>query len=109
MEDDDWGNSDFPAVVTEIVRQQLYELHVHKSTRPDGIDPRVLKELANVSWTTLKWKPANSILIYKKGKRENPGNYRPINLTSVRKISALRAAKTDLLVRWLMPHALTFG
>lgn len=61
------GGSDFPVVVTEIVRQQLYKLHVHKSTRPDGIDPRELKELVNVSWTTLKWKLANSILIYKKG------------------------------------------
>lgn len=29
------------------------------------------------------WKLANSIQIYKKGLREDPGTYRPVSLTSV--------------------------
>ena len=82
---------------TEIVRDQLYQLNVHKSMGPDGIHPRVLKELAYVmarlfliiyqrSWESgevpADWKLASVIPIYKKGMREDPGNYRPVGLTS---------------------------
>ncbi|GAB0207248.1 mitochondrial enolase superfamily member 1 [Grus japonensis] len=92
------GNIDSPFVDTEIVRDQLYQLNVHKSMVPDGIHPRVLKELVDVmegslsiiyqrSWESgevpADWKLANVIPIYKKGMREDPGNYRPVSLTSV--------------------------
>ncbi|KAK4807228.1 hypothetical protein QYF61_024348 [Mycteria americana] len=65
---------------------------------PDGMDSRVLKELADVmagplsiiylrSWESgevpADWKLASVIPIYKKGVREDPGNYRPVSLTSV--------------------------
>ncbi|KFV96106.1 hypothetical protein N327_11049, partial [Fulmarus glacialis] len=87
-----------PFVDTEIVRDQLYQLNVHKSMGPDGIHPRVLKELVDVMAGPLSiiyqrfwesgevpadWKLANVIPIYKKGVREDPGNYRPVRLTSV--------------------------
>ncbi|KAK4807474.1 hypothetical protein QYF61_008242 [Mycteria americana] len=79
-------------------QDQLYQLNVHKSTGPDGIHPRVLKELADITVGPLSivyqrsqesgevptdWKLANIIPIYKKGMREDPGNYRPVSLTSV--------------------------
>ncbi|KAK4823643.1 hypothetical protein QYF61_004564 [Mycteria americana] len=48
--------------------------NTHKSMGPDGIHPRVLRELA---------KFANVTPIYKKGWKEDPGNYRPVSLTSV--------------------------
>lgn len=85
-------------VDTALVRDQLYQLNVHKSRRPDGIHPRVLKELADVkagalsiicqrSWESgevpADWKLANVTLISKKGVREDPGNSRPGSLTSV--------------------------
>jgi len=65
---------------------------------PDGTHPRVLKGLEDVmvgplliiyqrSWqsgeVSADWKLVNIILIYKKGVREDPGNYGPVSLTSV--------------------------
>ena len=65
---------------------------------PDGLHPRVLRELADViskplsiifqqSWLTgdvlVDWKLANVTPIFKKGRRDDPGSYRPISLTSV--------------------------
>ncbi|GAB0204157.1 mitochondrial enolase superfamily member 1 [Grus japonensis] len=63
-----------------------------------GIHPRVLRELAELltkplsiiyqqSWLTGKvpvdWRLANVTPIYKKGWKEDSGNYRPVSLTSV--------------------------
>ncbi|PKU28826.1 rna-directed dna polymerase from mobile element jockey-like [Limosa lapponica baueri] len=96
-EDYNCGNICFPFVDIEIVRDHLYHLNVFKSMGPDGIHPRVLKELADVTAGTLSiiyqrswksgevpadWKLANVIPVYKKGMREDPGNYRPVSLTS---------------------------
>ena len=86
-EDHECGNSDFVFLDTEIVRNQLYQLNVHKSMGSDGIHPRVLKELVDVtagplsiicqrSWGSgdilTDWKLANIIQMYKKGVREDP-------------------------------------
>ncbi|GAB0188723.1 mitochondrial enolase superfamily member 1 [Grus japonensis] len=81
-----------------MVSNLLHHLDTHKSMGPDGIHPRVLRELAEVltkplstiyqqSWLTgeipVDWRLANMTPIYKKGQKEDPGNYRPVNLTVV--------------------------
>ncbi|CAM5102818.1 unnamed protein product [Natator depressus] len=65
---------------------------------PDALHPRVLKELADViaaplaitfenSWRSGEvpddWEKATVVPIFKKGKKEDPGNYRSVSLTSV--------------------------
>ncbi|CAM4582215.1 unnamed protein product [Caretta caretta] len=93
-----WGIDGQPSVEKEVVRDYLEKLDVHKSMGPDELHPRVLKELAAViaeplaiifenSWQTGEvpddWKKANVVPIFKKGKKEDHGNYRPVSLTSV--------------------------
>ncbi|KAK4810960.1 hypothetical protein QYF61_014432 [Mycteria americana] len=46
LEDRDWGDDKLPAD-PELVQDLLLQLDAHKSMGPDGIHPRVLKELAN--------------------------------------------------------------
>ncbi|KAK4809932.1 hypothetical protein QYF61_001659 [Mycteria americana] len=87
-----------PIIQGEMVSDLLHHLDTHKSMGPDEIHPRVLKELADVltkplsiiyqqSWLTgevpADWRLANVTPIFKKGWKEEPGNYRPVSLTSV--------------------------
>ncbi|RMC20427.1 hypothetical protein DUI87_01281 [Hirundo rustica rustica] len=88
-----------PLIIEEVaVRELLKCLDIHKSMGPDGIHPRVMRELSDElakplsiiyhqSWLTGEvpddWKLANVTPIHKKGAKEDPGNYRPVSLTSV--------------------------
>ncbi|KFQ21312.1 hypothetical protein N332_13222, partial [Mesitornis unicolor] len=97
-EDRDGKHSEAPIIHEEVVRDLLHHLDTHKSMGPDGIHPRILRELAKVlakplsityqqSWLTgevpVDWRLANVTPIYKKGQKEDPGNCRPVSLTSV--------------------------
>ncbi|KAK4810556.1 hypothetical protein QYF61_004519 [Mycteria americana] len=97
-EERDRDQNGAPIIQGEMVSDLLHHLDTHKSMGPDEIHPRVLKELADVltkplsiiyqqSWLTgevpADWRLANVTPIYKKGQKEDPGNYRPVSLTSV--------------------------
>ncbi|KAK4822594.1 hypothetical protein QYF61_017326 [Mycteria americana] len=95
-EDRDGDQNGAPIIQGEMVSDLLHHFDTHKSMGPDEIHPRVLKELADVltkplsiiyqqSWLTgevpADWRLANVTPIFKKGRKEDSGNYRAVRLT----------------------------
>ena len=85
-------------IIEEKVNERLESLNPHKSPGPDGLHPRVLKELSNEISKPLaiiiqksldehtlpqSWKDAHVSPIFKKGSKSSMTNYRPISLISV--------------------------
>ncbi|CAM5086159.1 unnamed protein product [Eretmochelys imbricata] len=93
------GNEDMEVDITiSEVEVKLEHLNGTKSGGPDNLHPRILKELAheiasplarifnesvNSGVVPYDWRIANIVPIFKKGKKSDPGNYRPVSLTSV--------------------------
>ena len=83
------------------VMKLMENLSTYKAGGPDGISPRVLRELAEELAPALTiifqsvvsslstgivptdWRDAYVTSIFKKGKQYNPANYRPISLTCI--------------------------
>jgi hypothetical protein len=86
------------AVTEQMVKKKLRELKPAAAPGPDGMGSLLLKELADQvtkplaiiynKWLTSgdvpeDWRRANVTLIYKKGMKSDPANYRPVSLTSI--------------------------
>ena len=84
--------------ITEGVRKLLTGLNPHKAAGPDSITPRVLKELSDEialivqliykrSYDTgevpSSWRTVHVCPVFKKGKKFDPINYRPVSLTCI--------------------------
>ena len=87
-----------PTIQVGRVRDLLLHLDYQKCMRPNKIHPRVLRELAEVTskphssiyqhfWSIKEvpedWRLTSVIPIYKKGGKEDLGNYRTVSLTLV--------------------------
>ena len=85
-------------ITEDKVRKKIRKLNPNKSQGPDGFHPRAIKEaeieiaphLCNIYRASMEqrkavtdWKIQNIAPIHKKGSKNEPGNYRPISLTSV--------------------------
>jgi hypothetical protein len=77
------------------IEKRMSNINIAKSAGCDGIHPRVLKELSSVLAYPLKlifehsfrnkelpidWLSADITVIFKKGKKTEAGNYRPVSL-----------------------------
>ncbi|KFQ02849.1 hypothetical protein N329_01910, partial [Haliaeetus albicilla] len=92
----DWESKVPPTVRDDQVCDHLRNLNIHKSMGPDDI--RVLRELADVVAQPLSmifeksrqsgevpddWKKESTAPIFKRGGKEDCGNYQSVSLTSV--------------------------
>ncbi|CAM4308052.1 unnamed protein product [Lepidochelys kempii] len=93
------GNEDMEVDISlSEVEAKIKQLNGTKSGGPDNLHPRILKELAheiasplarifnesvNSGVVAYDWRIANIVAIFKEGKISDPGNYRPVSLTSV--------------------------
>ena len=94
----DWGSNVSLTESVDQVCDHLSNLNIHRSMGPSVMHPRVWRELAGVvarlhsvifekSWQSGEvpgdWKKGSITSIFKKGKKDDPGNYQPVSVTSV--------------------------
>ena len=107
-------------ISSQSVEEKLLTLKPSSAAGPDDVHPRVLRELGHTLSRPLAllfrrsldtgtlpgvWKQGLVVPIHKKGDKQNPGNYRPVSLTSV-PCKVLEALIRDALMQHLVTHDL---
>ena len=107
-------------ILPDCVLKQLRNLNVSKACGPDGCHPYFLKQCAEQLYRPLSvifnksiqsgvlpndWKVANISSLFKKGSKTDPGNYRPVSLTSV-VCKILEKIIREVIVNHLSSHNL---
>ena len=107
-------------ITPELVRKHLLKLKRYKSPGPDNIGSSLLLDICDYISEPLSlifnmsihlkqvptdWKHANVTPIFKKGDKSDPGNYRPISLTS-QICKVLESILRDNIVNHLNTHTL---
>jgi hypothetical protein len=102
------------------VRKQIRKLRADAAPGPDGISPRLLKDIENCVAAPLslifqkslnegkvpkEWKKATVVPIFKKGQKKDPSNYRPVSLTSV-PCKMLESIIKEHMMNHLLMHSL---
>ena len=107
------------SITPEIVKEKLDNLNPNKSPGHDLWHPYLLRELSGVISRPLailfqkslkegaheSWRKAIITAIFKKGKKTDPGNYRPVSLTSVVS-KIMESIVRDSVVQHLMENDL---
>ncbi len=105
------------------VKDKLDKLKPFSAPGPDGLSPFILKELSteicfplsvifqrslNEGLVPSDWKLANVTPIFKKGSKFEPGNYRPVSLTSIL-CKVMESILRDAMVEHLKDNELIFS
>ena len=100
------------SITKEKIECVLKTLDTSKSPGPDGLHPRPLAEMAEqlaepfqaLFSTSLEegilpqgWKDGNVTPIFEKGRKHQPGNYRPVSLTSIPCRVMKKLARNDIM------------
>ena len=103
-----------------MIATKIKKMKDNKSSGVDGIPPKLLQEIVEQISTPLtkvfnlslekgivpsEWKEANITLLFKKGSKNKPENYRPVSLTSV-VCKLLETLIRDHMVEFLVKHKL---
>ena len=99
-------------ITRERIKTIIERMNADSASGPDGITPRVIKELKDEIAEPLEsifrasmecgkipdeWRNAEVTPIFKKGSKADPGNYRPVSLTNVIGKLMERVVKEDVM------------